>query len=298
MNERVEFESGGRRCVGVLRIPEDLRPGQRRGAIVYCAGMSLTKEVWLPDHAERLREAGWITLNFDYGYFGESEGEPRRRLIPQQQVEDTRRALDLICDLDMVDPSRVGLYGASLGAGVAVATAGVDDRVRCTVAVAGPMDLHRVWTAFDGFEGFSAKVDAARERFDTTGEASYISVARLLAGDPETVELLVQDEPNYERWSLEITFESLQDLFRFQPEAVVDRIAPRAVMFIAPEHDELIASVEMKSAYERAGEPKRLHILPGARHVDIYGKGAAFEPVVELSKSWFHEHMPAEETTG
>ena len=202
--------------MGILRFPEDLEPGQRTGAIVYCAGMSLTKEVWLPEHAEEMRRAGWITLNFDYGYFGESEGEPRRRLLPPQQVKDTRRALDLVAAMEEVDETRLGLYGASLGASVAVATAGEDDRVQCTVAVAGPMDLGRVWRAFDGFDRFSQKVDRAREVFEATGEVSYISLSRLLAGDPETVELLVAEEPHYPRWSLEVTFESLQDLFRFK----------------------------------------------------------------------------------
>jgi len=260
--------------------------------------MSLTKEVWLPEHAEELRRAGWITLNFDYRYFGESDGEPRRRLLPPRQVEDTRSALDYLSNLDVVDPDRLGLYGASLGASVAVATAGQDPRVRCVVAVAGPMDLGRVWRAFDGFDAFSAKVDRARAAFEATGDVSYISVARLLAGDPETVALLVEEEPAYPRWSLEITFESLHDLFRFCPEERVEEIAPGAALFIAPEQDELIASVEMKSAYERANEPKRLEILKGARHVDIYRRGSAFGPVVELSKGWFHEHMPARSKEG
>ena len=128
MERRIEFESSGERCVGILRIPDDIKAGERRGAIVYCAGMSLTKEVWLPEHAEELRRAGWITLNFDYRYFGESDGEPRRRLIPPQQVGDARAALDYISALPEVDGDRLGLYGASLGASVAIATAAADPR--------------------------------------------------------------------------------------------------------------------------------------------------------------------------
>jgi hypothetical protein len=37
-----------------------------------------------------------------------------------------------------------------------VATAGLDARAKATVAVAGPMDLGRVWRAYPGFEGFRA----------------------------------------------------------------------------------------------------------------------------------------------
>jgi len=254
--------------------------------------MSLTKEVWLPPHAERMVEAGYITLNFDYRYFGESSGEPRCRLLPAEQVKDAVAAIDFVASLDEVDPTSIGLYGASLGASVAVATAGRDPRVRCSMAVAGPMDLGRVWRAFDGFERFSAKVDLARARYDETGEVTRISVARLLAGDPETCELLRADEPRYPRWSLDITFESLQDLFVFCPESVVDRISPRAICFVCPERDDLIATSELHSAHAKAGEPKRLVVLEGARHVDIYKTEGAFEQVVQTSLDWYGEYLP------
>jgi hypothetical protein len=45
---RVEFPSGDGLCVGHLRTPAGLQDGEQRPIIVYCAGMSLTKEVWLP----------------------------------------------------------------------------------------------------------------------------------------------------------------------------------------------------------------------------------------------------------
>jgi fermentation-respiration switch protein FrsA (DUF1100 family) len=290
--KRVEFASGDGRCVGHLRTPADLREGEQRPIIVYCAGMSLTKEVWLPPHAERMVEAGYLTLNFDYRTFGESSGEPRCRLLPESQVEDVRAALDFVSTLPQVLPAAIGLYGASLGASVAVATAGRDPRPLCTMAVAGPMDLDRVWRAFDGFSRFSAKVDAAREEFERTGKVTRISVARLLAGDPETCELLRADEPKHPNWSLDITFESLQDLFAFCPESVVHQIAPRAVAFVCPERDDLIATTELHSAYQKAGEPKRLVTLEGARHVDIYKTEGAFEDVVQASLDWYGTHLP------
>jgi uncharacterized protein len=289
---RVEFPSGDGVCVGHLRIPEGLKTGERRPIIVYCAGMSLTKEVWLPSHAERMVAAGYITLNFDYRYFGESTGEPRCRLLPRIQVEDVGAAIDYATTLAQVNPKAVGLYGASLGASVAVATAGRDQRVQCSMAVAGPMDLGRVWRAYDGFERFSAKVDAAREHFEATKAVTRISVARLLARDPETCALLRADEPKYPNWSLDITYESLQDLFSFCPEEVVDQISPRAVCFVCPERDDLIATTELYSAHARAGEPKRLVVLEGARHVDIYKTDGVFESVVRASLRWYGQHLP------
>ena len=43
--------------------------------------------------AKALNAAGYVALVFDYRGFGDSEG-PRHRLIPQEQVDDARKALE------------------------------------------------------------------------------------------------------------------------------------------------------------------------------------------------------------
>lgn len=290
MLERVEFYGDLGKLVGLIRRPDaDLHPGPRP-CVVFCAGMSLTKEVWLPPHAERLVAAGYVTLNFDYSTFGESDGQPRCRLNCGQQVRDVRAAITYMAELTDVAADRIGLYGVSLGASVAVATAGQDDRVRAAVAVAGPMDLARVWRGFAGFSGFSAKVDAARAAFVAGGEPSYIGVPRLLASDPETAALLQSEDERYPTWRQEVTFESLADLFAFRPEDHA-AAARGALCFVYPEKDELIARFEMQSAYARARSPAKLVALAGAHHVDVYKKEGAFEEVVSTAIAWFGEHV-------
>lgn len=92
MKRTVTFFSDGARMAGVLRLPPGLSPGERRPAVVLCAGFSLVKEVWLPTNAQALNAAGYVTLNFDDRTFGQS-GAPRCRLVPRMQVEDVRSAL-------------------------------------------------------------------------------------------------------------------------------------------------------------------------------------------------------------
>ena len=241
LTKNVTFFSHGLKLAGVLRLPEGKAPFP---AVVMCAGMTLTKEVWLPPNAGWLCEHGYATLSFDYRGFGESEGQPRQRLVPSQQVDDVRSALTCLETLPEVDAARLGLFGVSLGASVAVATAGVDSRARATVAVAGPMDLGRVWRAWPGFAAFNEKVQAARRKAVATGELSTIKLSRLLAADPETCAMIDRDAPTIPQWKPELTFESLVDLFEFRPEAVVARISPRAVLFVAPGEDKLIAQGE------------------------------------------------------
>lgn len=286
---RVTFHSEGAALAGVLRLPKGACGDAPCPAVVFCAGMSLTKEVWLPAQAEALVATGFATLNFDYTFFGESEGEPRRRLVPWRQVRDVRNALTFLETVPEVDAQRLGVSGTSLGAPVAVSAA-VDPRVRAGVAIAGPMDLGRVWSAFDGFQAFKAKVERARRNYVATGEVSYVSVARLLKSDPETVALLEAEVERYEHWSLEITFESLLDLFAFNAEATLERVRG-ALLFMAPEQDDLIAGCEALSGFAKAPEPKALVKLPG-RHVDVYrSEGETHQRVLSEQIAWFEQHL-------
>jgi fermentation-respiration switch protein FrsA (DUF1100 family) len=153
------------------------------------------------------------------------------------------------------------------------------------------MNLTRVWRAYPGFEGFHAKVWAARRSFVTTGELTTIKLSRLLASDPETCAKIERDAPHHPHWRPELTFESLADLFEFVPEAVVADISPRAVLFVAPEDDALIAGAELPSAHAKANEPKRLVMLPGLKHHEIYGSGAGFAPTMEAAGRFLAEHL-------
>lgn len=273
--------------VGTLRLPES--PRGPVPVIVCCQGFSLTKEVWLGKHAKAFNEAGYATLNIDYRYFGESGGTPRGRLIPLAQVQDVRNALTFLETLTELDGTRIGVFGISLGASIATAVAGLDDRVSAVVAVAGPGDLERVWSNFPGFDQFRAKVHAAKREFVTSGKVTPVSVTRLLSSDPETCALLVKEHPNHPRWALEITFESLEDLFAFKPEDVAATSA--ASMFIYPGEDALISKAEVTSLYAKARAPKQLVALPGLKHHEVYADGAAFEPVVSHALAFFAQHL-------
>jgi len=286
---RVELHCDGSKIVGILGLPAAIPAGERRPAIVFCVGFSLVKEVWLLDFARRLRAAGHVTLNIDYRGFGESGGEPRCRLSPRMQVEDVRAALTFLETVPEVDPARLAVFGISLGARVAAGAAAADRRVRAGVVIAGPGDLERVWSASPGFAAFRDKVHAARQKYTRTGEVSYVRVEKLLAADPETVAFLVEEQQRHPRWRLEVSFESLEDLFTFSAERGLERSS--GLLFIHPAADALIDSSESKSMYARAGEPKAYVPLEGLRHAQIYGKGEGFERVAAESERWLKQQL-------
>jgi|APLak6261679142_1056127.scaffolds.fasta_scaffold00045_38 hypothetical protein len=295
MERRVELWSEGEKLVGTLRVPDGLAPGEKRPAIVCCQGFSLTREVWLPQNAKALNAAGYVTLNIDYRFFGESGGQPRCRLVPQAQVTDVRHALTFLETVPEVDASKLGVFGISLGCSVAASVAGLDARVKALVAIAGPADLERVWSHFPDFPKFRAKVHAARQKYVTTGEVTYVAVPRILSSDPETCALLVADQPKYPGWRLEISFESLEDLFTFKPEDDV-RHTRAASLFLAPSEDALISRSELASLHAKAPEPKQLVLLEGLKHHEVYNDGRGFEPVMRHTLAFLGQHLPARPT--
>ena len=98
MRQDVMFMSQGLRCSGWLYIPDNLTPDEKVPAIVMAHGYSAVKEMSLSNYAERFANAGFVTLIFDYRYFGDSEGEPRGQLFPLEQQEDYRNAITWISD--------------------------------------------------------------------------------------------------------------------------------------------------------------------------------------------------------
>ena len=82
MRQDVTFVSEGLKCAGWLYLPDDLKSGEKRPAIVMAHGFSAVKEMYLDSFAEVFVAVGFVTLVFDYRYQGASEGESRDRIIP------------------------------------------------------------------------------------------------------------------------------------------------------------------------------------------------------------------------
>ena len=88
--EKINFYSGpGYKLRGYIYSPKT--QGNKVPGIVCCHGWSGVLDA-SHEIAERLSEAGYVTLLIQHRGLGESEG-PRGRMIPCEQAEDVRNAI-------------------------------------------------------------------------------------------------------------------------------------------------------------------------------------------------------------
>ena len=73
--------------------------------------------------------------------------------------------------------------------------------------------------------------------------------------------------------------------------AIVDRISPRPILFITCDNDRLVPPEESESLYAHAREPKKLIVLQGWGHYEVYA-GEAFRQVIEPTIAWYQHYLP------
>jgi pimeloyl-ACP methyl ester carboxylesterase len=131
MRHNVTFDSEGTYLQGWAYAPDSEAPWP---LVVMAHGFSATRHMSADNYAEAFRGAGFAVLLYDHLGFGDSSGEPRRQVNPWIQARGYRDAVSYGRTLEGVDASRVALWGDSFSSGVALAVAGIDERVAALVA--------------------------------------------------------------------------------------------------------------------------------------------------------------------
>ncbi|HVZ60460.1 MAG TPA: alpha/beta fold hydrolase [Terriglobales bacterium] len=291
----VSFYSEGLKLVGDLYLPENIPAGEKRAGIVLCYGYTGSRKLYLPDTARALVAAGYVVLTFDYKGWGESEGS-RTRLAPYSRVADAQAALTFLSIQPQVDPNRLGIYGSSYGGSTAIWTSAIDQRVKCTVAViavGNGLKWMRSVRRPDDFADLMERSAADRVKRVQTGKSELVERGEVLMADRKSAAISsAQRQSTGPGLVTKIPLEYIDDTAGFNPEWVVDKISPRPVLFITTDDDRIAPSEQSENMFARAGEPKKLVMLKGYGHYELYS-GEAFKQMAGATLSWFRQYLPA-----
>ena len=292
--ESVSFFSEGVRLAGDLYRPADAGTGEARAGILLCHGYTGVKSLYLPDNARVLTEAGYVVLTFDYKGWGASEG-PRTRLAPFSRVADTLAALTFLETRPGVDRARLGLYGTSYGGATAIWAAALDARVRCVVSVVGVGDGRRWMRSVrrpDEWHELLERARQDREQAALSGESARAERDEILLQDRASATLSAAARANNPDAVSTVPASFIDETLSFHADWVVGKIAPRPLLLVTTDDDRLVPPEESESLYRNAGEPKKLVVLKGYGHYDIYAE-PAFGEVMAATLDWYETHLPA-----
>ena len=292
MKRAVEFYSEGFKLVGDIYVPDGLPSGEQRAAVLLCHGYTGVKDLYLPDNAKTLNDAGYVVMTFDYKGWGESEGT-RSRLAPYSRVADVQAAMTYLGIQPEADADRIGLYGTSYGGATVSWTGAVDQRAKCIVSGVGighgARWMSRVRRVDEWFD-LQERSKEDREKRASTGESEYVDRSEILLPDRQSAELAAAARRNNPAAVGTIPLEYVDDTIGFNPEWIVDKISPRPILFITSDNDRLVLPEESDQLYAHAGEPKKLVVLKGYGHYEVYTE-PAFSEVMAATLEWYRRYL-------
>jgi dipeptidyl aminopeptidase/acylaminoacyl peptidase len=288
IEQAVTIPSAGLRLTGTVRVPDGLRPGERRAAFLVLHGFGsnhTSSNVMQPTRV--LNDLGYVTLGFDMRGCGTSEGE-RGNLICLEQVEDTSNALTFLAKHPSVDPDRIGVIGSSFGGAVAVYAGGVDQRVAAVISNGGWGDGERKFRGQhptpEAWKKFTDMLAKGRDHRKTFGKPLMVPRYDIVPIPPHLRGNLAQNSIH------EFTSETAQSMFDFRADDVVGRIAPRPLLLLHAANDSVTPTEQSIEMFKRAGQPAELHLISDADHF-MFGEGNT--RVWDLVRNWLADYFPA-----
>lgn len=199
-------------------------------ALLFCHGAWTGRRECLP-LALQFHAAGYSVLCFDFRAHGESAG--RYLTVGHHEAHDVLGAVAFLAAQPEVDPDRIGVVGYSMGAAAAIRAAAASPAIAAVVADSPYADFE----------------DAVQYSFRQV-------VGRCVPRYPFAPLAL-----GWARWLTRV------DPRRLRPVEAIGRLAPRPILLIHGQEDEIVPARHAAMLFDAADEPKELWLVPGATHV-------------------------------
>lgn len=286
IESRVSFYSDAERLTGKLGLPGELRPGERRAAVIIMHGFGGTMEDGLSRAASQLlAQLGYVTLRFDYRGCGESGGM-RGLVLCEDEVADTLNAVSFLQRRPEVDPKHIGLLGGSLAGSIAIQAAATDARIAACISCgglsSGETTLRWLHASSEAAIRFSAMIEEGRQRRER-GETMMVPRFDIIPIPPAVRSGLPAGA------IMEFPFEVVESLLRLRPVDVVGKIAPRPLLLLHPAADPVVPAEESIALFRHAEQPADLHLVSNDDHFMLHEDSWIS---LDILKNWLKKYFP------
>jgi len=127
------------------------------------------------------------------------------------------------------------------------------------------------------------------------GTVNYMKIVGLpgelsVLGTPDAYELMMKQSAGEPNWINQLTLESLEYYVEYVPTANIELISPTPLLMVLAEQDSLIPVELARAAFDRAGEPKKLEVLP-CGHFEVYEVEPWFSKAVNSMADWYTKYL-------
>jgi alpha-beta hydrolase superfamily lysophospholipase len=286
---KVTFPSDGFKLSGVVRVPDGIKPGERRPAFIVMHGFgSNSNSTNVLEPCKMFEKLGYVTLRFDMPGCGESEG-PRGNLICLEQVSAASNALTFLAKHPQVEGDRIGMIGSSFGAAIAVYVCGVDKRVAAAISSGGWGDGERKFrgqhpgeAAWKKFTDMLAEGKRHREK---TGQS-------LMVPRYDIVPIPEHLRKNLSQNSIEMfTAETAQSMYDFRADDVIGKAAGRPILLLHSSVDSVTPTEQSIEMFKRSGQPCDLHLFAETDHFMFAESNTRVRSVIY---DWLDRYFPVQ----
>lgn len=287
--QRVTFKNQyGMRVAGNLFTPKSLDRKLKNPALIVGHPMGAVKEQSANLYATKMAERGFVALSLDLSFWGGSEGFPRNAVSPDIYAEDFSAAIDYLGTRPFVNREAIGAIGVCGSGSFVISAAKIDPRMKAIATVSmydmgaasrnglrkGQTLEQRKKTITEAAEQRYAEFAGAKPRY--TGGTVHEITANSNAIEREFYDFYRTRRGEFtpagqsSKATTHPTLTSNVKFMNFYPFADIETISPRPMLFITG--DAAHSREFSEDAYRLAAEPKELHIVPGAGHVDLYDR--------------------------
>lgn len=280
----VNYELNGNTIAANIYTPANFDAAKKYPAIVVAHPNGGTREQVAGLYAQRLAEAGYITIAADASFQGASGGQPRNLDNPAFRVEDIHGMADIIASFQGVDANRIGALGICGGGGYTLKAAQTDKRLK---AVATLSMFNSGLVRKDGFLN-SARDTTIKRLHESSEQRAKEAAGGEILRTPATENAVVTQEQldkmpalysegyiyygkthRHPNSTFQYTVRSNLDLFTFDAAANMELIDQPLLMMAGSAADTLYMTEDAFSKATGTAN-KELFLVEGAHHIQTY----------------------------
>ena len=284
----ITFWSDGYRLTGDIFRPSNVAPQEEIPGILLVHGWGGNRTNLNRAYAPQFAGLGFIVMTFDMRSWGDSDGfwvansplpttdqkkkvaidglQFRSIVNPIKQVEDARAALAWLMGEPGLDKKRVGIWGTSLGGGIAVVVAAHDPRVKALVSQIGAVNNKASFKMIP--DEMVREWETKRARGELSSYPGPESAAPGLRGYPDMIAMKSYDPAAH--WT-EVSVPTL--IIDAEDEELFDRTINGQALY-----------AELKPRTDA-----KYLVIPG-KHYDIY-RDDGYATALKAAQQWFTRYL-------